>query len=229
MILNNLVWVAFWALFFTRFPILRGWNIKDVITLWAMTSAGFGIAHAMCGNALQLTSLIVRGQLDVWMLYPRALLPHLLLGQMNATSWGDMLFGYGVYIFFVKPDVLHFALFAGLTFSAALVFVGFSVITGSLSFFLGNSEGLASQWRNAMITFSTYPATLFDGWVKLLLYTLIPAGFVSYLPIEALRSLSWLHTLGAVTGAGAVMCISTSVFYYGLRRYTSGNLMEMRG
>ncbi|BDA74736.1 hypothetical protein CAL7716_089020 [Calothrix sp. PCC 7716] len=54
MILNNLVWVAFWALFFTRFPILRGWNIKDVITLWAMTSAGFGIAHAICGNALQL-------------------------------------------------------------------------------------------------------------------------------------------------------------------------------
>ncbi len=165
----------------------------------------------------------------MWMLYPRALLPHLLLGQMHATAWGDMLFGYGVYIFFVKPDALHFALFIALTISAAFVCVGFSIITGSLSFFLGNSEGLATQWRNAMITFSTYPATLFDGWVKVLLYTLIPAGFVTYLPVEALRSLSWAHTFGAIAGAGAVMSVAFCIFYYGLRRYSSGNLMTMRG
>ncbi|WP_051469894.1 ABC transporter permease [Fischerella sp. PCC 9605] len=229
MVLNNLVWVAFWGLFFTRFPVLRGWTIEDVITLWAMAAAGFGLAHAICGNALQLTSLIVLGQLDVWMLYPRTLLPHLLLGQMNATSWGDMLFGYGVYLFFVKPDAVHLALFTGLTISVAGVFVGFSVLTGSLSFYLGNSQGLTQQWRNAMITFSTYPATLFEGWVKLLLYTLIPAGFVTYLPIEALRRLSLMHTLLAVAGSIAVLLMSVVVFYHGLRRYSSGNLMEMRG
>ena len=73
-------------------------------------------------------------------------------------------------------------------FSATLLFVGFSVLTGSLSFFLGNAASLSEQWRNAMITFSTYPAILFEGAVKLLLFTLIPAGFVSYLPIQALRS-----------------------------------------
>lgn len=229
MLLNNLVWVAFWGLFFTRFPVVRGWTVADVITLWAIASTSFGLAHTIYGNALRLTGLIVRGQLDVWMLYPRTLLPHLLLGQMDAASWGDILFGYGVYWFFVKPDAVHLALFTGLTISAAGVFVGFNVLTGSLSFYLGNSEGITQQWRNAMITFSTYPATLFEGWVKLLLYTLIPAGFVSYLPIEALRKLSLTHTLLAVAGSIAVLLVSVGVFYSGLRRYSSGNLMEMRG
>ncbi|MBW4612063.1 MAG: ABC-2 family transporter protein [Desmonostoc vinosum HA7617-LM4] len=229
MLLNNLVWIAFWGLFFTRFPVLRGWTVQDVITLWAIAGAGFGLAHTICGNALQLSNLIVQGQLDVWMLYPRALLPHLLLGRMNAMSWGDMLFGYGVYVLFVKPDIVHLALFTVLTVSVAMLFVGFNVLTGSLSFYLGNSEGLTQQWRNAMLTFSTYPATLFEGPVKLVLYTLIPAGFVSYLPIEALRSLSLIHALSAIAGSTAVLLVSVAVFYHGLRRYSSGNLMQMRG
>jgi ABC-type uncharacterized transport system permease subunit len=98
-----------------------------------------------------------------------------------------------------------------------------------LSFYLGNSEGLTQQWRNAMITFSTYPGTLFDRWVKLLLYTLIPSGFVSYLPIEALRSLSIVDTLMAIAGSAMVLLVGVGVFYHGLRRYSSGNLMNMRG
>jgi ABC-2 type transport system permease protein len=163
------------------------------------------------------------------MLYPRALLPHLLLGRMNTTAWGDALFGYVVYLAFVRPDLAHLLLFVALTLSVAMVFVGFSVLTGSLSFFLGNASGLADQWRFAMLTFSTYPAVLFEGAIKIVLYTLIPAGFVSYLPAQAVRSLSLRDAALAVAGAGAVLAIGVGVFYIGLRRYASGNLMEMHG
>jgi ABC-2 type transport system permease protein len=229
MFLNDGVWLVFWALFFTRFPVLRGWQISDVITVWAIGASGFGLAHAIYGNALHLATLIAQGQLDVWMLYPRALLPHMLLGRMNASAWGDALFGYAVYFIFVRPDLIHALLFVGLSLSATLLFVGFSVLTGSLSFFLGNAAGLGEQWRNVLITFSTYPAILFEGAVKLLLFTLIPAGFVSYLPIQALRDLSLRDAALALAGALAVLAAGSAVFYLGLRRYESGNLMEMRG
>jgi len=229
MILNDSVWVVFWVLFFTRFPVLRGWNVADVITVWAMAAAGFGLAHAIYGNVLALATLIAQGQLDVWMLYPRALLPHLLLGRMNASSWGDALFGYGVYLAFVRPDLAHFAMFVALTLAVTLLFVGFGVLTGSLSFFVGNAAGLADQWRFAMITFSTYPAVLFEGAIKLLLYTLVPAGFVSYLPVQALRELSPGYALLTLLGALGITAAGVALFYLGLRRYESGNLMEMRG
>ncbi|MBS2001678.1 MAG: ABC-2 family transporter protein [Cyanobacteria bacterium SZAS LIN-5] len=229
MFVNNIIWVWFWVLFFGRFKVLRGWDINDVVTLWCIAASGFGLAHTICGNALHLPVLIARGQLDVWMLYPRALLPHILLGRMSATAWGDAIFGYVVYLIFVKPDLPHFILFSALTVSIAFLFIGFSIFTGSLTFFLGNSESLAEQWRYAMITFSTYPATLFEGAVKILLYTLIPAVFVSYYPIIALRQMSMSNALIAVAGAAAVLAVAVFVFYYGLRRYESGNLMEMRG
>ena len=147
---------------------------------------------------------------------------------MNATAWGDAIFGYVVYLVFVQPDAVHFLLFTGLTLSVALLFVGFSVLSGSLSFYLGNAAGLAEQWRFAMITFSTYPAIIFEGWVKVLLFTLIPAGFITYLPIEALRELSLADAALAVAGACGVLTVGVGAFYHGLRRYESGNLMKMR-
>jgi ABC-2 type transport system permease protein len=229
MFLNDGVWVVFWVLFFTRFPVLRGWTIDDVISVWAFSAAGFGLAHAIYGNALLLASLVAQGQLDAWMLYPRALLPHLLLGRMSVTAWGDALFGYAVYLALVRPDPARLLLFVALTLSVAMVFVGFSVLSGSLSFFLGNATGLAEQWRFAMLTFSTYPAVLFEGAVKILLYTLVPAGFVSYLPVQALRDLSLRSAALAVAGAAAVLAAGVAAFYLGLRRYESGNLIEMRG
>ena len=65
--------------------------------------------------------------------------------------------------------------------------------------------------------------------VKLLLFTIIPAGFVTYLPIQALRDLSLLDAALAVAGALGVLAAGVGMFYLGLRRYESGNLMEMRG
>lgn len=229
MFTNNIVWVVFWCLFFTRFPVVNGWDIKDIITLWTIASAGFGLAHTVCGNALALPWLIARGQLDVWMLYPRALLSHMLLGKMSATACGDFLFGFVVYILFVKPDFEHLLLYMALTVATAFTFIGFSVLSGSLTFFVGNGEALAEQWRFSMVTFSTYPATLFEGVVKFILYTLIPAGFVSYLPIVALKEMSLYYALLTLAGAFAVMIVGIAVFHIGLRRYESGNLLEMRG
>jgi ABC-2 type transport system permease protein len=229
MFLNDCIWVVFWTAFFTRFPVIQGWGAADVITLWAMAAAGFGIAETVCGNSAQLAALIARGELDSWLLYPRAVLPHLVLGKMIAVAAGDVVFGYAVYIFFVHPDAPHMVLFTLLTFSVALAFVGMNVLAGSLGFIVGNAQPLADQWRFAMITFSTYPASLFDGPVRFLLYSLIPAAFVSYLPIEALHNLSLAFAGYALLGSISLVSIATVIFYWGLSRYESGNLMAMKG
>ena len=229
MFLNNSVWIAFWWLFFTRFPVLRGWTIEDVLTVWAISAGGFGLAHAVYGNALGLAGLIAQGQLDVWLLYPRSVLPHLLLGRMSASAIGDALFGVVVFLGFTHPSGAKIALFALLLVAVAALYVGFSVLSASLAFWLGNASALSEQWRFAVITFSTYPDVLFEGAVKLVLYTLIPAGFISGLPVEALRTMSLGTAMLAVLGCLAVLGAGVLVFYAGLRRYESGNLLEMRG
>src|SRR5687767_8541626 len=42
MFINDGAWLLFWAFFFTRFPVLQGWGLTDVLSLWAMVAAGFG-------------------------------------------------------------------------------------------------------------------------------------------------------------------------------------------
>lgn len=229
MFLNDCIWVTFWCMYFTRFPVVQGWTAIDVITLWAVCAAGFGIAETVFGNSGQLAALIARGELDAWLLYPRALLSHVILGKMNATAFGDAVFGYAVYIAFVHPDAAHLLLFSALTFSVALTFVGINVAAGSLSFYIGNAQPLADQWKFAMISFSTYPASLFDGPVKFLLYTVIPAAFVSHLPIEALHRFSLEMAGLTLLGSIAVTISGVALFYWGLRRYESGNLLLMKG
>jgi ABC-2 type transport system permease protein len=229
MFFNNCVWVLFWTVFYSKYAVLKGWTLKDVVTLWAVACAGFGLAHAFCGNALNLPALIMRGQLDAWMLYPRRLLPHLLLGKMSASAVGDAIFGFLTYFVVICPDSTHAFLFVGLSMSVALTYIGFSVATGSLAFFIGNAEILAEQLRGSLVTFSTFPPSLFEGWFKIVLFTVIPAAYVSYLPVDALHNLSVASALEALTGSAALLCAGVLIFACGLARYESGNLMEMRG
>jgi len=229
MFINDGAWVFFWILFFRRFPVLHGWTVTDVIALWAVVTAGFGLAFGIMGNAFQLAASIAQGEIDVWLLQPRAVLPHMLLGRSAPSAWGDALFGFVVYLGFVRPDLMHAVVFVFMSLIVAVVFIGFAVLCGSLSFFMGHAGALADQWRNALISFSTYPPTLFQGAVKVLLYTAIPAGFVSYLPVETLRSMSPLDALMCVGGAFLVLAAGVGAFYGGLRRYESGNLVSMNG
>jgi ABC-2 type transport system permease protein len=80
-----------------------------------------------------------------------------------------------------------------------------------------------------MITFGLYPAEIFPGVVRILLYTLIPAAFVGSVPAALLVDFSWrrLTTLIAVTAAFTFL--AWGVFRWGLRRYESGNLVSVRG
>jgi ABC-2 type transport system permease protein len=71
MFVNDGIWLAYWAVFFTQFPVLNGWVITDVVTMWAVVATGFGLATGFMGNTLGLARLIAEGQLDAWLLYPR--------------------------------------------------------------------------------------------------------------------------------------------------------------
>ncbi len=96
------------------------------------------------------------------------------------------------------------------------------------SFFLGNTEGLAQQLLGTLVTFSTYPMNIFSGVVRLLLFTLVPAGFISFVPLQVLHQFAW-PLLGSMVGFTLlIVLVAVGVFHLGLRRYESGNLLGMQ-
>jgi ABC-2 type transport system permease protein len=229
MILNNSMLLFFWWILFTRLPTLQGWTMSQVMVLYALVAFGFGAANIVCGNAFLVARSIVRGELDYYLSLPADPLVHLLVSRMSLSAWGDLLFGLGVFLIADPAWLRHLPLFLLLGLLAGLVFVAFSVLVGSLAFWVGNADNLAAQAINALITFGIYPLEIFPGTVQWLLYTLIPAAFIGSMPAALLTEFDAgrLALLLAVT-AGLVL-LARTVFQWGLRRYESGNLVVVRG
>jgi ABC-2 type transport system permease protein len=136
--------------------------------------------------------------------------------------------GLAVYAIFCQVSLGGLCLLLIASVAAAMLFTGFQVIMASLTFFIGNSEGLASQAWNAFIHFSTYPSGIFRGVTKMLLFTLLPAGFINAVPVRVIRNFD-PHYFALLLAAGVgFFALGWIVFFAGLRRYESGNLMTIR-
>jgi len=141
-----------------------------------------------------------------------------------ALRLGDLVFGLA--LFLIAAPGRWGSLLLGLL--AGHIFVAFSVLLGSLAFWMGNADNLAGQAINAPITFGLYPAEIFPGAVQWLLYTLIPAAFVGSVPARLPSAFSWGRLAVLVAFAAGIVLAASYVFRWGLRRYESGNLVTVR-
>lgn len=228
MMINDSMWVFFWMLYFEKFPVLNGWGREDLFVLWAVITFSFGIAFGLFAQALRLSELISQGQLDYYLALPKPVLFHLLVGQIRPANLGDLFFGPVLLALFVEMSIEKWIWFFVGGVLAGLIYLSFFVIVGSLAFFFGSSEGIAGGVGNALIHFSTYPTRIFTGWTRVILFTVIPAGFIAEVPVELVRRFA-VQDLVIMVGAVLVFgLIAWGVFHRGLAKYESGNLMSMR-
>ncbi len=227
MFINNGIYFVFWLLFFDRFQEIRGYEIEQIYLLFAIITLGWGLAFTTAGNAPQVAGLIAQGRLDYYLTLPRPVILHLLFSRMDAFSMGDLTFGVVAYLLTGRYDPLSIALFLLCTVFAAVIFICFRATAGCLSFFVGNATQWAGHLSQMMVTFSLYPMGLFQGTMRLVLYTLIPAGFVGAVPVEIVET----HNpalVGALAGAALVsVLVLVLVFRLGLRRYESGSAINV--
>lgn len=230
MVVNNFVWIFFWSVFFERFNVVNGWGLQDVMMLWAVSAGGYGIAASLFGNMNRIASMVANGQLDVYLVQPKPVLLNVLASRMSVSAIGDAAFSIMLYVLFGAGTWLGFAKYALAHLVAAAIFLFFMVIMNSLAFWIGNAEGLTGQMFNALLSFSTYPTDIFKGWGRLVIFTAVPAGFISYMPIGLMRgAVQWDFLLGALGMSLFLAAGGTWFFYTGLRRYSSGNTIAIRG
>jgi ABC-2 type transport system permease protein len=106
----------------------------------------------------------------------------------------------------------------------AVVLTGFLVMMGALTMFVGGRGEQADLGFQAILILASYPLDIFGGLTKLLLFTLIPAAFVSGLPTKLVDDFSLLNAVPVVLSALLFAALGVFSFRAGLRRYTSGAL-----
>lgn len=229
MVLNNFTFFVFWWVLMEHVTELRGWRLADIQVLFGVVAAAFGLTVTVAGGVRHLGRFIEEGDLDTLLTQPRSVLVYALGMRSQPSGLGDLISGLifiawsGQVSWQALPAVLA-AIAAG-----TVVFLSCGIVFFSLAFWLGTVETAARQLWELVITFSLYPEPLFGGMLRLVLFTVLPAGLVGYLPVRLVHDPSLLHLSLLAIGAGGYLAIAVAVFDRGLHRYASGSRFSTFG
>lgn len=228
MIANNFIFLAIWWIFFRQFNDVGGWNFKDMMILMAVGNNAYGIMQVCFGGIRNLSKMILSGDLDSFMTQPKNLLFHVMGSKSFSKGWGNILTG------FILIIVGHLAtlktlplLILGMV-CGSLVFTSINIIAHSLPFWMGSVEGLSKKYCDALYLFALYPTNIYSGYLQVVMFTFIPAGIIGFLPVELIRSFSWIQLFVLIGTSIGFFAFAYFIFYLGLKRYESGNKFGIR-
>ncbi len=226
MLLNNIVYLCFWILFFDRFDTVAGYEANDMFLLFSIVAASYGLSTVFAGNTSgKLAYLVAQGRLDYYLVLPRTLISHIIFSRMQLNGLGDLLFGAALYLT-VASNMAELATFILVVMLSALFWSAAMVMLGCLAFFFGNAQQVATQGEGSMIISATYPIGIFSGTTKVLLFTVIPAAFVGFVPTQVVADSDWLLLLGLAAAVAFAWLFTVATFSLGLRRYESGSAIN---
>lgn len=228
MIANNLIFFSIWWVFFRQFQDVSGWQMKDMVALMAIGSGAYGFMQIAFGGVKQLSRIIMNGDLDPFMTQPKNLLVHLVGSRSISKGWGNMLtclllIFLGDLATFSSLPLIFLSILSG-----GIVFASFGIIAHSLVFWLGSVESLSRKYCDSLYLFALYPTNIYSGVLQLIMFTVIPAGIIGYLPVELLRNFSWMQLIFMMGSSSLFLCLAFFIFHLGLKKYESGNQFGMR-
>jgi ABC-2 type transport system permease protein len=229
MALNNFTFFVFWWVLMRRVPSLGGWQLGDIQLLFGLVAVAFGLTVTFAGGVRYLGRLIDEGDLDTLLTQPKSVLVHALGMRLQPSGFGDVLSGLIFIAWSGQVSWRHVPVLLVAIVASALVFIACGITFFSLAFWLGRIDSVARQLWELLITFSMYPEPLFGGPLRLALFTVLPAGFVGYLPARVVHAPAFGEIAALLVAAAAYLVAAVCVFDRGLRRYASGSRFSTFG
>ena len=226
MVINDLTWVIFWALFFLRVRTASGWSLDDVIVMFSLLTVSAGIALGVFANCRRVGRLAADGALDEMLVLPSPPLLQLLCRRVEPSNIGDVVFGVLLFAIAGHPTPARIAGFAGAVLAGVVIIVGFLVLCGAVTMLAAGSGDEGDLGFHALILFASYPLEFFGGAIKVLLFTVVPAAFVTGVPVSLFRHFDLATAVGLAAAAATVGALGWLTFTAGLRRYSSGSLWQ---
>lgn len=228
MVVNDIGLMLLWGIFFKQFPTVNGWGIGDTAWIFALSTTSFGIVMIAGRGVLHLAKTIVSGDLDYYLSLPVSALWHTIVSRTDISAIGDALFGIAVFFFVWDGSALQILLFLFFSGIAGITLIAMTVITQSLTFWLGDFEDAAENVFHTTLVPTLYPQNIFSGALKIIMMTIIPTFFLVALPAATIKHFAW-NGIFAVMGFAAIsIVIAIFVWRAGLRRYESGSLINVR-
>lgn len=222
MLINDLVMLLLWWLFFTGFHSVGGWRMADLALLMGLMMTIVGVAGVALGGYRDMAVTILRGEIDALLTQPKGIIGRLLARESIATAWGDLVCGLLLLAFFARLSPGQAPLAALVLAAGMTVYVSAAIAFASMAFWVAGARSFARDLTDFTLLFSTYPGSIYQGAVKVIAFTILPAGFVVMMPVQMLREPSFQTLLVILASAAGYAAIAASLFHLGLRRYRKG-------
>lgn len=220
MCINDAVWVVFWLLVFSHRESIRGWERDEVLVLFAIVTATYGVGIGLFYGVRRLGDRIRDRDLDPYLAQPRPVVVRVLFSRIHPPLLGDLAFGPVLFTFATGgDDPMQWLRYAMVVVLAASIVVAFILAWESVAFWAESGSEMAGVAFTAITVLSTYPSAIYAGVVKVIVFTVVPAVFIGSVPAEIVLTPSW-QQLGMLCSAAAVAwVVALGVFHAGLRRH----------
>ena len=229
MALSNSSFIFFWWIAFSHVGgRIAGYSFEDVMFIWAAASSGYGLAHILFANTASLTQIIVTGELDAFLLQPCNVLLNVICAKTNLSAYGDFMYGIILMGIVYRGSGAAWLWFTIAVVSCCVLMTGVLLLANSFTFYIGDASAPARIMTELMINMSIYPDKVYGPPVRALMYSLIPVGFAVHVPMRLLSGASPILAPAAFAGAALFLAFAVHMFYRGLKRYESGNIIVTR-
>ncbi len=217
-----------WTIFFNQFPMVGGWTSKDLMLVYSLYLFSLSVLDIFVGGVSDLSKIINAGNLDYYISFPKPILWHVAVSKSDVSSIGSVVLSFLFFLYSSPMDLSKVLLFLFASCFSIVLLFNFLVATQSISFFIGGFDQGASAVRHLLAIVSPYPFSIFPSPFKYILMTVIPSFFVVTLPARLVNNFSVLNLIILVCGCVISSFISHKIFKAGLRRYESGNMVNVR-
>ena len=220
------------VVFFHNVDELAGWSLGQTAVLYGMAGTSFALGDAFTSQVERVSLHVKAGTFDRFLLRPVS--PYLLLAadEFAFRRLGKVVQALAVLcVAGVVADIdwtpLDAVMVVGAIATGAVIFAAVWCITSCLAFWTVETQEVANSFTYGGNYATQYPADIFTGWLRRVLLTVVPLGFVAYLP------LAWIldkeQALGVDPAWGfasplvaiALVCVARVTWRAGLRHYRS--------
>ena len=229
MIINNGFFLIFWNIVFG----INGGSIQDlkmdnILYMWSLATTSWGLGNFLFGGIAELHRYITDCTLDTYLLQPKNMILNIAMSKNDYGSFGDFMYGLmlGIYvsdnIFSFLELMLFVALGTIITMSALLIIRLLAVIFGDV-------EKIVHIYEHTLfITLGIYPIEIFSGFIRGLMFTVIPVAYVVFLPESILLKFSIIKFIAVVIATAVCAFLAKILFYKAISKYESGNNIAMK-
>jgi ABC-2 type transport system permease protein len=219
MAINNAAFFSIWFVLFSHTGDINGWTLHDTMLLFGISAASFGLSVGIVAGQLRIPQLVREGQLHALLLRPRSPLLLVLASRSEPSGWGDVASGLVLISCSYSLSVQGWLLLLPVALLVATIITSVAIIFFSLSFWWTRCDSTSFFLWDTLISLSLYPEGIFPTAVRGVLYTALPAAWISFIPVAVLKGNTWPWLLLLVAVALIWCALARTVFYAGVRRF----------